>query len=214
MSGFTGFNPSDVSNSIKGVTRAYEDFCGAIIGSMQSKFVNGMSQAWACNQAQTFFNQSFKPAVDSLSSGATTIFESVVNSMNSAATSWASTTGSDWSNISFSPVNQKVDVSGILENINGVRGIDLETANSVTTSLATIKVAAETALTAAQNAVNNCGFVGKSQAETLIASLGTIKNRINQATTELTAATKEAINNTVSTYGDLGGQVAEAFNAQ
>lgn len=210
----TGFNPEQVAASINGVKAAYNNLMNALKGRMQNEFVGGMTTVWACDEAQTFFTNSFKPAIDSLITQSTTIFQSVVVAMNSAASNWASSTGTSWASISFEPMNTLVDVTGIQTSINGVKGIDLLSVVAVKAKLAIILSDAQSALQQAINAVQNSGFAGGSQGENLIASLGTIKTNIENATSDITTATETSINNTVTAYGDLGGKVAAAFSAQ
>lgn len=209
----TGFNPDEVSRSINSVKQAYEELIKALADDMQREFVGGMADKWACRQAQTFFSSAFKPAIDSLINSSNTIFQSVADAMNSAAQNWASTTDGTFSKVAFSTQNKTMDVSGIQENIGGVRGIDLQSANSVAAKLGTIASSASSALGQAQSAVQNCGFIGGSQASNLISSLGTIKSKISQSTEELANQTKEAINQTVQTYSDTEGKVSQAFSA-
>ena len=214
MANLTGFNPADVATSINSVKSAYENLIRALGDDMQTKFVGGMADKWACADAQNFFNQAFKPAIDKLISSANTVFESVVSSMNSAANRWAADTCSTYSSISFSPINKTVDVSGILENINGVRGIDLENTNESLGQLPIICEQAKSALDAAKNAVQNCGFLdaSSSQAANLSNSLETIKNNIDSAVQEISNESKNAINKTLEVYGNTKGAVSEAFS--
>ena len=207
----TGFNPDEVTTSINSVKQAYENLIKALGDDMQTQFIGGMADKWACNQSQKFFNESFKPAIDSLINSSNQTFESVVNSMNSAAQAWAMETQSQYSTQSFSVISKTMDTSSIMENISGVRGIDLQSASSVASRLTTIAESAKSALTQAQQAVQNCGFIGGNQASNLINSLGVIKNRIDAATQEIATQTKQAIENTVSTYSDTEGKISEAF---
>ena len=210
----TGFNPDQVTSSMNNVEKAYSDLIKALGTDVQSNFINAMANAWACNQAQSFFTDNFKPAIDELLNSAFNTFKSVIESMNSAASGWAQQTESSWSTKSFGGELRKVDVSSIKENLNGVRGVDESQANNIASKLASIAQAAISALSAAQSAVNNCGFVGRDQAQTLISSLGTIKTNISNATEQLTNATKTAVNNTVEAYGTLATNVESAFTAQ
>ena len=209
----TGFDPEVVSTSISGITSAYAELIQAIGTDMQTKFVNGMVQNWACKEAQKFFTDALKPSVDGLNTSTDTVFTSVVDAMNSAAQGWAAQTQADYTPVSFTAQAFKADVSGIQENIGGVRGIDLAGANEVAGTLPTIASSAANALSKAKNAVANCGFLGADQASNLQTSLGTIETKINEATTELTTQVKDAIATSVTNYGDLAGQVATAFNA-
>lgn len=207
----TGFDPALVSSSIRSVNSAYNDLMRALIDDTQNKFVNPMATYWACNSAQKFFTEALEPSVSSQSNSINTIFESVVAAMNDAARAWAEQTETTYTSISFVPNTAKVDISGIQENINGVRGIDKANATSTISSLSLIQSNIENALSSAKSAVSNCGFVGDAQAETLINSLESIKTNVSNATKELTSAVNTAIENTVSSYGDLAGKVADAF---
>lgn len=210
----TGFDPSVVTTSINAVNNAYKELINQLGNEMQSKFVVGMSDKWACVNAQTFFRDAFKPSVDELIINSNRVFESVISAMNSAGRAWASSTGSSYSQVSFSTIEKKIDISSIKENIGGVRGIDLQSSGSVINQLPVIASAAGSALTSAQQAVQNCGFIGGNQANNLISSLGTIKSRINAAVTDLTNEAKAAMEQTVSTYTDTEGKVSKAFQAE
>ena len=209
----TGFNPDEVTSSLNSVKNAYEELIKALGDDMQREFVGGMADKWACKQAQEFFSTAFKPAIDSLITSSNKIFESVVESMNTAAQGWAADTGYQYAKVAFSVQNKTIDVGNIQENIGGVRGIDLQSASTVAGKLSTIASSANQALSKAQSAVQNCGFIGGNQAPNLIASLGTIKTKISQAAEELTNQTKEAINQTVQAYTDTEGKVSQAFSA-
>ncbi len=214
MASLTGFDPDVVYASINRVKSAYEHLLRAIGDDMQTQFIGGMSDKWACNQAQGFFNDAFKPAIDGIIQGSNVTFESVVNSMNSAARRWASNTESSYSSVSFSTINKTMDTSGILENIGGVRGIDLENTDSVVAKLPEIAEDAKSALTEAKQAVVSCGFLdyGNVQADNLANSLEQIKNRIDNVVQDITNESKTAINNTLTQYGNTKGAVAEAFS--
>lgn len=210
----TGFNPDLVNSSISSVRRAYENLIKALGDDMQSQFVAGMADKWACTQAQKFFNEAFKPAIDSLITSSNRTFESVVAAMNSAAQAWAQQTESSYSPQSFTAIMKTMDTSVIMENISGVRGIDLATSSNVVAKLSVIAEAAKSALSAAQNAVENCGFIGGEQQNNLINSLGVIKNNIDNATQEVTTQTKDAIQKTIEVYADTEGKVSQAFAAE
>lgn len=207
----TGFDPELVNQSINSVKSAYNELIKALGDDMQNQFIGGMSDKWACNQAQTFFNNAFKPAIDSLISSSNVIFESVVSSMNSAGQGWAEQTGSQYSVQNFSPISKTMDTSIILENINGVRGIDLIEANTVAAKLPMIAESAKQALSKAQQAVQSCGFIGGNQASNLISSLTTIKNKIDSLVQNIVTESKNAIDKTVQAYSNTEGKVAQAF---
>lgn len=208
----TGFDPTLVNSSINSVMAAYNDLMRALINDTQSKFVNPMAMYWACTNAQKFFTEALEPAISSQSNGINTIFQSVVDSMNDAARAWATQTETSYSPVTFTPNTSKVDVTGIRENINGVRGIDKTNASTTVSTLTTIKASIDTALDKAKQAVANCGFVGDGQADSLIGSLNRIQTNISNSIAEMTEAVNTAIESTVSVYGDTAGKVATAFS--
>ena len=61
VSSGTGYNQGIVHESIGKVKNAYEELINAIGNQMQNDFVGGMSDKWACPDAQNFFNTSFIP---------------------------------------------------------------------------------------------------------------------------------------------------------
>lgn len=210
----TGFDPQLVSTSINKVINAYNDLINQIGDAMQKDFVNGMADKWACNQAQTFFNTAFKPTVDDLIRQTNLTFESVVDSMNSAANAWAQSTDSSYISVPFSVRNITMNTDNIMENINGVRGIDFQLASSVSSKLLVINGNSKEALNEAKNAVQGCGFIGGNQEEYLLQSLETIKTNIDNATTTITDQSKKAIDDTLTTYTDVEGKVSQAFKGQ
>ena len=210
----TGFDPEVVNQAIRNVKSAYESLIEVIGDRMQNEFVVGMQDKWACTQAKNFFENNFKPAIDSIIKSSNSTFESVVTSMNSAGQAWASQTESSYSPQSFTPLSKTIDAGVIMENIGGVRGVDKDAAQSIADKLPGLSEAARTALTDAQTAVQNSGFIGGSQQENLVASLGQIKTAIYGIIDKVTGETESAIRDTVQAYGDLGGKVAEAFALQ
>ena len=210
----TGFDPTLVSGSINKVINAYNELINQIGDKMQSDFVDGMADKWACKQAQTFFNTGFKPIVDELIRVINQTFQSVVDSMNSAANAWAQSTDSTYSPVSFSVRQITMNTDNILENINGVRGIDFQLSSAVSAKLPVINSNAKEALNNAKSAVQGCGFIGGNQEEYLVQSLETIKQNIDSATTTITDQSKKAIDDTLTTYTDVEGKVSEAFQGR
>ena len=213
-SGFKGFDPDKVRISINGVIGAYNDLYTALCGRMQTQFVNAMADKWACNQAITFFRNAFKPSIDNLLINVNNCLGSVVVSMNQAAQAWAADTQTSYSPITVDLNTTKIDVECIVENINGIRGIDVTLTSEVVSKLQTIVIECNAALDKAQHAVMDSGFIGGSQAEALTNSLGTIKSKISATIEEVSSAAKLAIDNTVAQYSDTEGAISQAFNGQ
>lgn len=209
----TGFDPSVVSTSINGVITAYNGLVNAFGTQMQTKIVDGMSDKWACNQAIDAFTE-VKSEVDRLMENIDRVFESIVASMNSAARSWATSTRSDYSDVSLNPYNQKLNIGNIMENIGGVRGIDLQNSNSVIAYLTTITQNSDENLDSAKKAVAASGFVGGDMQSQIDSSLATIRNNIHNAVDSIDTSLKSYMEQTVAEYGDLEGKVSQAFAGQ
>lgn len=206
----TGFNPELVYSSIAGIQNAYDDLMQALITDIQEKFINPMGDCWACTDAKEFFENAVK-AFESQKKGATRVFESVINSMNSSARSWASSTKSDYTDKTFKGITTVINDTAIKENINGVRGIDQIEATSAIAQLEGIKSAADAALDQAINAVTNCGFIGGNQEANLIGSLKNIQTNISTSFGELTATAKSSMDKTIENYGSIESSVSKAF---
>lgn len=210
----TGFNPEIVNASIKNVQSAYEELMSVLGDQMQRDFVDGMQDKWACKEAQEFFTNSFKPTIESIIKSSTATFESVVTSMGSAGRAWAEDTKTSYNPPAFSADNKQIDASVIQENVGGIRGIDKDSAATVAAKLPGLATSAKDALDNAKKAVQNSGFVGGTQEESLINSLEQIKTKITNVVDEVTEKIEEVIENTISEYGDTGTRIAEAFTLQ
>ena len=213
VSSGTGYNQGIVHESIGKVKNAYEELINAIGNQMQNDFVGGLSDKWACPDAQNFFNTSFKPTVDQLIKGSNNTFDTVVRSMNSAGSAWAATVGGTYDTVTFSTINKEMETSSILENINGIQGIDEVDTPTVLNQLPVIAENAKVALGNAVSAVQTSGFLDYAniQAENLINSLNQIKNNIDSAVQTITTDSDRAIKNTIERYGDTKGRIAAAF---
>lgn len=209
----TGFNPEIVYQSVNGVRNAYDGLIAQLGNRVQTEFVNEMGRVWACREAQDFFNMRFKGIVDDIISRVNTTFGSVVDTMNFAAQKWAMTTGSQYNSVPFSPNMVSIDTSVILENINGVRGIDIGPASSVLDKLQVISSSITEYLDSAIKAVSTSGFVGGSQEEQLISSLSGIKTSCEQSFLEVLELAKVEINATADKYSTVEGQISQAFIA-
>ena len=207
----TGFDPSIVQNSMNNFISAANDVMNVLCNKFQSQFVNKMAELWACKNAQDYFTNGVKPAMDNLTKDVDKILTSVVKSMKDAGNNWATRTGSTFSAPMYTSNRKDLDVSNIKENIGGVRGIDLSSATTASGVLSQISGAAEAALSKAVASVQNCGFIGGESAANLLASLNKIKTNINTTFANCNSQLKTAITKTVNSYEDTEGKIAQAF---
>ena len=209
----TGFDPEQVKISINNVVKAYNELIDQIGDRMQKGFVDGMADKWACNQAQIFFSN-FKTSIDYLNKEVNLTFQSVVDAMNTAAMAWSESTESVYATIPVSLRLVSINIDNIVENINGVRGIDLQLSSSISGILPIIQNSALEALEHAKSAVVECGFIGGTQAESLISSLDAIGRIIESEILKITDQSKNAIDDTIATYSDVEGRVSQAFQGK
>ncbi len=214
--GMTGFNPELVAQTIRRVQSAYENTVNAFFDGMQNKFVNRMSEIWACNVAVDFFNTVVKEQVDNIigdsnRGGITMVFNSVVESINSAAITWAGDTQSEYQSQSLNVITKSLDVSNVRENINGIRGIDLEAVQGITSQLSDILSDTTTALNSAIEAVRDSGFVGGAQESNLVDSINVIKRNIESAVEYINSDCQLKVKTTVEQYENTAGRIAQAF---
>ena len=125
----TGYDETQVSAAIASINTSYDSLINALITKNQQEFVSKMGSIWGCEQAKNFF-AAYKADIDELASKITSTYESVVNAMNGAAQTLSNMAGSTWSTKTFSSRSDTLDTSVILDNIGGVKGIDMEEAES------------------------------------------------------------------------------------
>ena len=211
----TGFNPQTVTEAVSKVNAQYAELMNTIYNGVQKTFIEGMADKWASAQAQSFFAaaaQRMNGLCYSDAENVNEIFQSVADAMNTAAMAWADAQNESYTPVAFNPIVQTFNSDSIQENIGGVRGIDLENATQVANTLTTSTLeSVSNALDAARNAVAESGFVGGNQQESINGSLDEIKANVTKALNEIAEELKASIAETVNTYGDVAGQVAQAF---
>ncbi len=214
---FYGFDPGRTRDLLMSSKTLYSSFTQELYRCVQHEFVEGMSDKWACSEAQEFFNDSFKPAIDSLFKGITEVFSSIFQTVNSAGEVWNATVSegkSIYTKVPFEENTPTVDVSAIQENINGIRGIDMMDAVSVANKLQNMRTIANDKLGQLRSFVSEEAFIGGEQQANLLSSILTIQNKISNATAELGEQTETLIGNTVAKYENTAGKIASAFKVQ
>ena len=209
----TGFDPDVVNSAISKFSESAHDVLTILCKDFKTQFVDAMATIWACKDAQDYF-AAVKTSMDSLTEETEKIFRSVVDSMGSAGKNWGLQTGTSYTAPSFVSNRMSLDVSGIKENINGVRGIDLDAAENVKSVLETLSSRTTTNLTFAKHAVLSSGFIGGTSEANLQNSLEQIRNNIQSSFQNLTQQLNTAIDNTIANYSNTEGKIAQAFAGQ
>ena len=216
MSLNTGFNPEKVYESLKGVQNAYNDLCDAIGPRLQTKFVNYMSENWACDEAQKFFKKAETKVNVDLRKEIDKIFLSVNESMNAAGARWAADTGNSgvFSKVAFAISGARISSDVIKENIAGVRGINVGCDGEASSRLSATVQDADKALNDAIRAVASAGFLGGGQQAALSASLNKIKTNITNESNDLKNALKESISATTGKFTSTASTITDAFTGK
>lgn len=211
--GLTGYNEQAVTGSVKGVITAYNKLFDALSNESQN-FINEMGRYWACEQAQEFFNQAFKPSTDELIKDVNTTYESVVSTMNFYAQKYANRMKGPYTPVNFNSSIKSMDTGAILTNIGGVRGVDETSAKLTLKKLTTMLSNVESALNETKRAIANSGFVGGSQQTNLDNSIESIRKSVRTNTSTITEQTTKLIDKTIADYGSIATEASNAFSGQ
>lgn len=211
--GWTGTHNDTIGNKLNQIQASYESLMQALHDKTQTEFIDQMAEEWACRYAQEFFTSTVRPVFNRMLAMSYKTYENIVETIDSWATNWASQTGSDWAKVSFNGELKEVNVDNVKENINGIRGIKEAEANQTAESLVRIESDVNAAVSDAESAVHECGFLDPSgnMESSLIASLTKIKSDYEQAIAEIRESFKSYVSKTTEDYATLASKNAEAF---
>jgi hypothetical protein len=214
MADFTGFNPNDITQSIKNMNSNYSEL-SSIYNSKLKKFVEDVSTGWACPEAKTFFNTDFKTITTSLGRNIENQFSFINELMNNAAQAWCRTTSSSaFTKVPFqNGLIKEVDVSIIKDNINGDIGIDGERVTSLASSfLADLSSSIDSVLKKCRNISN--GFLGGNQRQALDNRINIVSNSIVESIKDQMSKLVANVNNTAQKYQTNAGNVTSYFESE
>ena len=207
----TGYDPSAVRTSIINVGNSYDALIDALVTKNQTNFVQPMGSVWACEQAKQFF-RAYQIDIARLVLEVNKVYNSIVSAMNGAAMTLASTSGSTWSNQEITISGASIDLSPIKEDINGVKGIDLQQATVVLAELDTILSNVTSALESTLSAVSSSGFVGGEMQTDLYSAINSIKTKIETAFGQIKTSVNTAITDTINKYSTDASNISSAFS--
>ncbi len=213
---FTGYDPSAVRTAITNIENSYDTLIDALISKNQTDFVQAMGSYWACEQAKQFFT-AYQKAIDALALDVKNVYTSIVNSMNDAANALALTSGESWAESTESTgstitVTPSIDISSIKEDINGVKGIDLEQASKLLAVLDTILSNVNGALEDTLNAARASGFEGDEIENNLYGAINKIKTNIETAFSQIKTDVNREITDTINKYSTDASNISTAFS--
>lgn len=211
----TGFDPGQVTTSIKRINEAYRTILIALTDTNYNSFVNPMGAIWGSRQAVEFF-RTYQSIINEMNGDITKIYLSVINAMNGAASNLAAIAGSSWGIHELEVITKPIDVSCVKETLsNGTIGIDLEKATGLLPELDQILQAVNMGLEDTIIAVKNCsGFVGGSMEADLLKALERIGENIRNAFNTIKTEVNQAINDTVATYNQTATNISSSFNGE
>ena len=206
------FNSEQVKASIEGIIKAYNNLHYELNDNIQHGFIDKMADLWACGDSQQFFT-AMKEDVDLIISKINLTFESIVNSMNSAATVWAEASNVNYDKVVFNLLPSTINISKILPSFpDGSVGITQNAPTEANSALDLIKTGVSNALVEAKGAVENCGFSGGMQSENLQGSLNEIEKSINNIMERLTVNLSKYIASTAEKIGYVASSSSSAFS--
>ncbi len=210
MADFTGFNPTDITASIKNMNASYTELSN-IFNTKTKKFVEDVSMYWACPEAKTYFNGDFKTVTNNLGKTIESNFAMIIDLMNNAAQAWARTTSASFTSVAFQGgLIKEVDVSLIKDNINGDIGINGEKNISLANSFqADLRSTIESILKKCKNISN--GFLGGNQKQALDARINTVYNAILSCISDQTSKLVVNVKSTAQKYQSSAGVVSNYF---
>ena len=205
-----GTNFEEITACLQTIQTSINEFDECIPGRVQKDVIEPMSSDWADERAVRVFGI-FGDTMNELLTNVHNVFNSIGQSINSAATAWASSHEASFSRVDLNVPDSKLDVSPIKTDINGDRGVIIESAQSSISKLTQISASALGDLENIARAAASSGFLGGGQGEQLKATLDNIKTKINSAINEIYTTAMDEMQKTWEEYGQVGQQVKSAF---
>ena len=210
--GVYGYNDSDVRfiyDEIIGRCTNVHDY---LTFDMQEKFVNVMAENWFCKEAQDFF-ANFKQKNDQLVKTVDNKFREIYEIIHDAEMMWAQQTqGKVSRSWGMAGGATNLDISGIKENYNNIRGINMkkvpEIMNTFTTTIEKVKEDMQYI----KDSTQRVPFLGGNQQEKLVYLIDSTTKIIVEKVTEFISGTKTAIDSTLAKYGGTAAMVSERLS--
>lgn len=204
----------DVVNSCCGsIEDNYYDIYFALHDRVQREFIEQMQDKWACEKAQDFFNNNFKERMESLIVNVNLLYKYIIGTIFDEADTWARNTGWEFYPGTFDTFNQYFDTSCIRNEINGVKGIDLQNTLDVVNVLKSIKADTEYYLKQTRNTVNSSRFIDYNKKSYIIDSINDVQTNMYNSIDGIFQDTDILFRKTVEDYKDTAGEIARSFNA-
>jgi hypothetical protein len=207
-----GFDPNLVRMTMKRIRAVYKDIDGWMTGGVNDGFFQILATGWACEEAIKYTN-SFASTLEGLVKDTRITVQNVLLQVYFAGQEWARATGTEYNGEYITlETRTQLDASCIRENINGVRGANREKVSEAIDSLNQIYVRVNAGLSEIVRTVQNSGFIGGSQEESLQASLGLLRNSISESFYQITSSAEKATMLSMQRYGELAQNIANGFS--
>ena len=211
--GIYGYSDVEVSHLIDQISSYTANVLDYLTVDMQKNFINPMAENWVCKEAQDFF-ASFKEIDERLAIRIRDRRDELIKFISEAANSWSQQTNSGRTFVVYdsSGFVPNLDISGIKENYNNIRGINMKHVPEIMRTLMTIIDNTKEDMNSIKRLTVNVPFLGGSQHEKLIQLVDVMTNMIVEEITGFVNATKVAIDNTLTKYGDTAAMVSEKLS--
>lgn len=208
-----GFDPDAVRMSLNKIQTIYNEMVSSFV-NYTNTFLSNMSYSWACPEAVGYFRNVFCTEFNSYLVSIDSAVENIFNTINYAARTWSETSGLAYGGVNFGRFpHNSFDASIIRESINGSVGIDGSACQSNMEILNKISNMVNANLNSMINVLRNASFVGNGQQTSLVQSVNSIKNKINESFSDLVVDIKGQINSTIQKYNLTAKTVTSTFSS-
>ena len=208
-----GLNGQEATAALNKIERSYEKTMNEIIDNMQSRVINIISGTWFGNDAIEFMRDKFKPALDEAAKQIENIFQSVNDTITQNALNFDNEhRTSVFQKVAHNIKANTLSVDAMKGDLNSFVGItssaEFENAKSMMDGIAG---AIQSALAEAAAAAGTSGFYGGGQQEALMGSMNSIKKSLSTLSEELSAATKQKLEQTKAREAEIAAANASTF---
>lgn len=208
-----GFDPDAVRISLNKIQSIYNDLVSNYVTHTNS-FMYNMSYSWACPEAVDYFRNIFCPEFNSYLIGIDSSMENIFNTINYAARSWSDTTNLPYSTINFVRFpHNSFDAANMRSSINGTVGISGSACQEHLNILNKINNMINASLNSMMDVLRTASFVGNGQQQSLINSVNSTKNKINESFSDLVVQIKSQLTKTIDKYNLTARNVSSSFTS-
>lgn len=182
---------------------------------VEGDFIEPMSNYWYAPNAKDFFQQQFKPKMESLINKLNSSFNAIYRSIDDGLSATMSSFAGAWSASELNRQNASLDVSSIQDKKGTEIKCDTKEASALVDKLnTTIPSSASSACNELVSFAQGSGaFVNELQMSEIVKALQNLKNTIETEIQNLTSSAKANIDATTAQITTTGNQVKQQFGS-